>query len=158
MGVVQVRSIQVSKRASSLLLILVSIGIGALLWSLSGRAFAKHGVGEPVARLIEAPMVPSNDRLIAALMPVIADVVLFVPWGFLLFMALDRPSRSRRISYAMTFVGGLLFAIALNVWQLTWPAPVTTFADAVTNSFGALAGAVCGHLRKGIRLRFDPTG
>jgi VanZ family protein len=155
MGVSQVRTIRVSKRVSSLLLILVSIGIAALIWSLSGRAYAKHGIGELVARLMEQPKPPSNDRLIAALMPVLADVLLFVPWGFLMFVVVDRPSRRRSISYAITFVTGLLFALVLSAWQLTLPTRVTTYADAVTNAFGALAGAACGHVRKGLRVRFD---
>src|SRR5260370_11019863 len=155
MGVSQVRTIRVSKRVSSLLLILVSMGIVALIWSLSGRAYAKHGIGEFVARLMEQPKPLSNDRLIAALMPVLADILLFVPWGFLLFVVLDRPSRQRWISYAITFAAGLLFAMALSAWQLTLPTRVTTYADAVTNGFGALTGPACGHVRKGLRVRFD---
>jgi VanZ family protein len=154
MGMNKIRVIHVSKRVSSVLLVLVSLAIGALIWSLSGRAYAKIGIGELATRLMESPKPPSNDRIIAALMPVFADVLLFVPWGFLLFVVLDRPSRSRPTSYAITFAAGLLFAIALSAWQLTLPTRVTTFADAITNGFGALAGAACGHLRKQVRVRF----
>src|SRR5258708_39759615 len=128
MGVSQVRYIHVGKGVTGVLLILVSIGIGALIWSLSGRAYAKHGIDDSVAGLIEAPATPPNEGVIAALTPVVADVLLFVPWGFLLFVVLDRPSRPRRTSYAITFIAALIYAFALSAWQLTLPTRVPTFA------------------------------
>jgi glycopeptide antibiotics resistance protein len=155
MGRSEVRVIRVSKRVSGVLLALVSAAIVALLWWLSGRAYSRLGTAELVARLAESPRSFSNDRVIAALMPVVANMLLFVPWGFLLFVVLDRPTRPRRRSYALTLAAALLFAIGLAAWQLLLPTRVTTFADAFPNGLGALAGAAFGHLRKQLHLRFD---
>jgi glycopeptide antibiotics resistance protein len=155
MGRSEVRVIRVSKRVSGVLLVLVSAGIAALLWWLSGRAYARLGAAELVARLADSPRSFTNERVIASLMPVVANILLFVPWGFLLFVVLDRPSRPRRRSYALTFACGLLFALGLAGWQLLLPTRVTTFADAFPNGIGALAGAACGHLRKQVHLRFE---
>jgi len=155
MGRNDVRIIRVSKLVSGFLLLLVSAGVVALLWWLSGRAYARLGSAEVVAGLAESPRAFTNDRVIAALMPIAANIFLFAPWGFLLFVVLDRPTRRRSRSYALTFVAGTLFALALAAWQLTLPTRVTTFADALPNALGALAGAACGHLRKQVRLRFD---
>ncbi|HWS71514.1 MAG TPA: VanZ family protein [Thermoanaerobaculia bacterium] len=155
MGRSELRVIRVRKRVSVLLLVLVSAAIAALLWWLSGRAYSRVGTAELVARLADAPSAVTNDRVIASLMPVVANVLLFVPWGFLLFVVLDGPSRPRRRSYALTFACGLLFALGLAAWQLLLPTRVTTFADAFPNGLGALAGAACGHLRKQVHLRFE---
>lgn len=150
------RVIRVSKRVSAVLLVLVSAAIVGLLYWLSGRAYSRLGTAELVARLAGSPGALTNDRLIASLMPVVANVLLFVPWGFLLFVVLDRPSRPRRRSYGLTFACGLLFALGLAAWQqLLLPTRVTTFADSFPNGFGALAGAAFGHLRKQVHLRFD---
>jgi glycopeptide antibiotics resistance protein len=155
MGRSEVRVIRVSKRASAVLLVLATAAIAALLWWLSGRAYARIGAAEVVAQLADSPRAFTNVRVIAALMPIAANLCLFVPWGFLLFVVLDGPSRPRRRSYALTFACGLLFALALAAWQLTLPTRVTTFADAFPNGLGALAGAACGHLRKQVHLRFE---
>jgi glycopeptide antibiotics resistance protein len=154
MGKNDIRVIRVRKGVSAVLLVLFSGGIAALLWWLSGRAYARLGAAEVVARLADSRSF-SNDRVIASLMPVMANILLFVPWGFLLFIVLDRPSRRRSRSYALTFVAGILFALALSAWQLTLPTRVTTFADTFPNALGALAGAACGHLRKQVHVRFD---
>jgi glycopeptide antibiotics resistance protein len=154
MGRSELRVIRVSKRVSGVLLVLVSAAIVALLWWLSGRAYARLGAAEVVARLADSPGSFTNARVIASLMPVGANILLFVPWGFLLFVVLDRPERPRGRSYALTFACGLLFALGLAAWQLTLPTRVTTFADAFPNGLGALAGAACGHLRKQVHLRF----
>jgi VanZ family protein len=93
--------------------------------------------------------------LLAFLMPVIANVILFVPWGFLAFIALDSPRLPRRTTYLLTIVFALIVAIALSVWQDFLPTRVTSLTDAIANGAGALAGAALGHARKTVRVRFD---
>ena len=88
-------------------------------------------------------------------MPVIANILLFVPWGFLAFVALDSPQRPRRTTYLLTIIGALVVAVALSVWQEFLPTRVTSLPDALANAAGALAGAALGHARKGVRVRFD---
>ena len=158
MGKRHVRVIVLPKRATVALLLLATASMLLLLWFLSGKAYASgsHPVRELLARLLGSERrALSRDAALAFLMPVIAHVLFFVPWGFLLFLAVDRPDRPRARSYAITFLGGIVFAAAMYVWQQFLPTRVTMPADALSNGFGALGGAALGHARKRVRVRFD---
>jgi VanZ family protein len=156
MGKSELRIIVVRKWVTVALLCAVSAAMAGSIYWLSGRAYANESTSMLVASMLLHGRRPSNDRLIAGLMPALADVLLFLPWGFLCFVAVDRPSRRRPFAYAVTFVAAIAFASALSAWQLTLPTRVTTFTDSVTNGFGALAGAFFGHVRKQVRVRFRP--
>ncbi len=140
MGKREVRIIVVRKYVSFALLILVSAGMAALLYFLSGKAYANES--HPV-------------RNLAGLMPLIANILLFVPWGFLMFVFLDRVQRPRRQTYKIVFAFGLLFVAAMQLWQLALPTRVTGYADALANAVGVMVGAAGGHLRKKVHVRFD---
>ena len=157
MGKRQVHVIVVPKPATVALLVLVSAAVAGLVWFLSGKAYAAEGSAHDLlGRLFGASgRSLSRGAFLAFLMPVIANVLLFVPWGFLAFVALDRPSRPRGRSYLLAFLGALLFAAALYVWQQFLPTRVTTPADLLANGAGALGGAALGHMRKGVKVRFD---
>jgi len=158
MGKREVRVIVVRKYASLALLILVSAGMAALLYFLSGKAYANdsHPVRDLLLSLIRAQQQPmSRATLLAGLMPVIANILLFVPWGFLMFVFLDRPQRPRRRTYGMAILAGLFFAVAMQIWQLVLPTRVTGYTDALANAVGAFVGAAGGHLRKQLYVRFD---
>ena len=158
MGRRDVRVIAVPKWASATLLVLVSAAMAALIYALSGRAYANdaHLVRVLVSRLFHAEgTVVSRSTVLAVLMPVIANILLFIPWGFLAFVALDTPERPRRNTYMLTVAGGVIFAVIIELWQYTLPTRVTTPADSLSNAFGALTGAILGHLRKRVRVRFD---
>jgi len=158
MGRRDVYVIAVPKWASAALLVLVSASMVALIYALSGRAYANdaHSVRDLAWRLLHAERTAvSRSTILAAMMPVIANVLLFIPWGFLAFLALDSPARPRRRTYAWTVLAGVIFAAIIEMWQYTLPTRVTTPADAVSNAFGALTGAILGHLRKTVRVRFD---
>ena len=157
MGKREVRTIVVRKYATFVLLVLVSAGMAALLYFLSGKAYTNdaHPVRDLLVSLIrsqERPM--SRATLLAGLMPVIANILLFVPWGFLMFVLLDRAERPRKRTYAIVVLAGLIFAIAMQLWQLVLPTRVTGYTDALANALGVLAGAVAGHLRKLLYVRF----
>jgi glycopeptide antibiotics resistance protein len=156
MGKREVRTILVRKRVTVALLVLVSVAMLALIWSLSGRAYSsdKRGPAQQVATILHADEQPTA-RTLAALMPLLADVVAFIPWGFLAFLAVDAPKRSRLRSYLLTVIAALLFAGAIDLWQYLLPTRVTSFGDAIFNAAGALAGAVLAHLRRAVRIRFD---
>jgi VanZ family protein len=97
----------------------------------------------------------SRNAVLASIMPAIANMLFFLPWGFLLFLAIDSPSRSRGRTYAMTVIAGTLFAIGMQLWQTFLPTRVLAAADTVADGFGALAGAIAGHLRNRVRVQFD---
>src|SRR6185369_8790594 len=93
-------------------------------------------------------------HLIAAVMPLLADVIAFLPWGFLAFIALDTKGRRRFRSYLLTCAAAVAFALALVLWQYLLPTRVTTFGDTIFNLAGALLGASIGHLRRTVRIQF----
>jgi VanZ family protein len=158
MGKRHVHVIEVRKPVTFALLALTTALMITLLYLLSGRAYAadRSPLWEIAARMLGAQREPvSRGALLAFLMPVIANVLLFMPWGFLAFVGLDSPRRPRRTTYLLTIIGALVVAGCMFVWQQFLPTRVTTPPDAIANGAGALAGAALGHARKGMRVRFD---
>lgn len=158
MGKPHVSVVRVRKPVTVALLVLVTAAMVGLLYLLSGKAYAAETdpMRELVARLLGARRGPvSRGALFAILMPVLANVLLFVPWGFLAFVALDRTSRPRRVSYLLTACGAAILASAMVFWQSFLPTRVTSTPYAVSNALGALAGAALGHARKSVHIRFD---
>lgn len=159
MGKRQVYVIPVRKPVTVALLVLTSAAMVMLLYLLSGKAYAAdtHPLREIVARFLGAssrgPV--SRDAVLSFLMPVIANVLLYVPWGFLAFLALDAPRRARKSTYAMTVVAAIVFAASMFVWQRFLPTRVTSLLDMIANAAGALGGAALGHARKVVRVRFE---
>lgn len=158
MGKRQVHVVAVRKPVTALLLFLVSAGMAALLWFLSGKAYMSdaHPISEMIARLLGSGRRSlSRDAFFAFLMPITANILLFIPWGFLMFLALDRPSRARKRTYLLTFLAGVLFAAVVQAWQMILPTRVTGLADSVANAVGALTGAALGQMRKDVQVRFE---
>lgn len=157
MGKQQVRVIRVPKRVTVAILVFVSVAMAGLLWFLSGKAYAgeAHPVRDLAFRLFGGERSMSPNAMLAIFMPVIANILFFVPWGFLTFIALDIASRPRVRTYGFTFGAGLVFAAAMLAWQQFLPTRVTTIGDALANGLGALAGAALGHLRREVHVRFD---
>ena len=157
MGKRNVRIVPVRKPATYAMLAIVTLAMASLLYVLSGRAYAaeRSPLLELTARILGGGATVSRDAVLAFLMPVFANILLFVPWGFLAFVALDSPRRSRRVTYLLTIVGALVIALLMSVWQELLPTRVTSPSDALANAAGALAGAALGHARKGVRVRFD---
>ncbi|HET8772886.1 MAG TPA: VanZ family protein [Thermoanaerobaculia bacterium] len=158
MGKRHVTVIPVRKPATFALLAIVTAAMALLLYVLSGRAYAaeRNPLLELTARVLGGGGAPvSRGAVLAFLMPVSANILLFVPWGFLAFVGLDRPQRRRGATYLWTIIGALAVAVALSLWQEFLPTRVTSLSDALANAAGALAGAALGHARKSVRVRFD---
>jgi VanZ family protein len=158
MGKRHVYVIEVRRSVTIALLALTTLAMAGLLYALSGRAYAPgaHPVRDLLARALgSGPRTLSPDAILASLTPAIANVLLFVPWGFLAFLAADAPSRPRVRTYIFTFVAAIAFALLLYLWQQYLPTRVTALPDTISNGLGALAGAALGHARKSVRVRFD---
>ena len=151
--------VRVPKGVTVALLVLVSGAMIAFYVILSGRTYVRPqgSTEELLMRIVhrEEQGTLSLDTAIALLWPITANVLLFMPWGFLMFLALDAPGRPRLRTYAVTLVVGVAFAAGIEIWQMSLLAPVTSLSDAVANAAGAAAGALVGHLRKQVRVRFD---
>ena len=65
---------------------------------------------------------------------IFANVLFFVPWGFLTFIAFDTPKRRRARTYLLTFVAAAIFATAMEIWQTFLPTRVTSPVDAIANT------------------------
>lgn len=90
----------------------------------------------------------------------IANILLFIPYGF--FGALTIKEEHRRwplLWIAMTFVGGFLFALLLQLLQFYLPSRIPEAADALTNSIGILIGfAIAGFTNSQRVQRLIPRG
>jgi glycopeptide antibiotics resistance protein len=137
MGKREVRVVRVRKPVTIVLLVITSAAMIALVYILSGRAFER------------------GARSTADMVTLLgANIILFIPWGFLMFMAVS-PKRPRALTYVITLVAAALFSLGIDAWQASLPTPVTTSRDAVWNLIGAFLGASGAHARKSMRIRFQ---
>src|SRR5512138_2523349 len=132
MGRRELHVIRVPKPVTVILLVLVSAAMAVLIYMLSGRAYTSgsHPVRDLLSRVLHSDTRSiSRGALLAGLMPGMANVLLFIPWGFLMFLALDTPARPRRRTYVLTILGGVVFAAIIDIWQYSLPTRVTSAAD-----------------------------
>jgi glycopeptide antibiotics resistance protein len=146
--------ILVPRWASVAMLVGLSAAMALLILALSGRAY----LHERTSIVEVLSLVRRYDRLtptafIAAIAPVITNILFFLPWGALAFLAFDR--RSRAATYALTIAVGVAFACVLVAWQGALPTRVTGWNDAAWNTVGCAVGAMGAHLRKELRIRFE---
>jgi VanZ family protein len=153
----EVRVIVVRKGTTIALLILVSAAMAALLYYLSGKAYTSESepLRDLLLRTLQRHHPLTRGAVLAGSMAAIANILFFMPWGFLMFLFLDAPSRSRGRTYVFTVLAGAIFALAMVLCQNFLPTRVTGLPDALANAFGALAGAMAGHVRKRVHVQFD---
>ncbi|HSP16139.1 MAG TPA: VanZ family protein [Thermoanaerobaculia bacterium] len=157
MGKREVRIIVIRKGITGALLVLVSAAMIALLFYLSGKAYASGT--EPLAQLLIQVMTRqqslNRNTVLAEVMPALANVLFYIPWGFLAFLLFDSPARPRSRTYVIAVIAGATFAATMQVWQSFLPTRVTGLLDAFANTLGTFAGALAGHLRKTVRFQFE---
>ena len=159
MGKSEVRTVVIRRRMTAALLALTTAAMTLSVWLLAAHAHLREtrSAGDLLARALDRDRgrSPGGIATLALLMPVFANVMIFVPWGFFAFLVFDRPPRIRPASYAMTVTAGVAFALALSMWQSYFPVRLTAPSDVVANAAGAAIGAALGHLRKAVRIRFE---
>ena len=152
-------SIVIPRPVTILLLIAVTAAILAVTLGMSGRTYSAL---DPVpfedvrhlAQRIERH--PVSMRVISLIIvPIIMNVLLFVPFGFLLFIALYTVDRPTLQTYVLTVFLGVTFSCFIEAWQYFLPDRVADINDIIWNSIGALVGAILAHLRMRLRLEFD---
>lgn len=154
-----VRTIVVRRWISVVCLLLTTVAIAMITLSLSGRAYSKV---DPVpfreVRLLVDKL--SDDEptpmpvVIALFAPVVMNILLFMPWGFLMFIILDHDRHSAQ-SYLITILLATALSLGIELWQYFLPTRVTDINDLIWNVSGALLGAILGHLRKRVRVAFE---
>lgn len=150
-------SITIRKPITILLLIAVTACICVVTLEISGKSYSKV---DPIPfedlrhlwhRIAHRPV--STRILAIILVPIVANVLLFVPWGFLMFLALYSVERPTVQTYVLTILLGLTFTCAIEAVQYFLPTRVADINDVIWNTVGTSLGAVAGHLRR--RLRFE---
>jgi glycopeptide antibiotics resistance protein len=153
-----VRIVVVKKWVTFLLLIVMTVAMLGITLSLSGHTYRKvdaepfRDVKRLVHRLTEGPT--PFPVVVALVTPIVLNVLLFMPWGFLMFVLLDRPTRATSLSYLLTILLAIALSLGVEAWQYFLPTRVTDVNDVIWNAAGAAVGAVFGHLRKRVRIAF----
>lgn len=151
--------ITVPRPVTVLLLIGVTLAIVLITIFATGKSYSKI---DPIPfedlrhlshRLAHRPV--STQIVAVIVMPIVGNILLFAPWGFLTFITfytLDRPTMQ---TYVLTVFGGLTFSLLIEAWQYFLPSRVADVNDVIWNTTGAALGAILGHLRQRVRLEFE---
>jgi glycopeptide antibiotics resistance protein len=154
MGKPTTHVVVVPRWVTAALLVAVSAAMALLILQLSGRAYLHERTSVvEVLSLVRRYDAITPTAFMAAIAPVVANVLFFVPWGALAFFTFDRSSRAG--TYALTLAVGVAFACALVAWQSALPTRITGWNDAAWNTVGCAIGAMAAHLRKELRIRFE---
>lgn len=152
------KTIVVRRPVTILLLLLVTFAIvGITVW-VTGKSYSKvdpipfEALRGLARRLSHHPM--STQILAVIIVPIIGNVLLFVPWGFLTFITLYRLDRPTMQTYVLTVLLGFSFTVTIEAWQYFLPSRVADINDVIWNTVGTIIGAALGHLRLRVRVEF----
>lgn len=153
------KTLHISKRMTALLFLLTTAALITVTVMLSGKTYKKVDP-EPFRelRIIQEKFAEGSlpFRVMVELgMPIIMNIMIFVPWGFLLFVLLDDGERMSIESYVLVFMLAFGFSSLVEAWQYFLPTRVMDINDVIWNVSGALLGAVLGHLQKRVRFEFE---
>lgn len=153
------RVINVRKPLTILLLVASTIAIAAITLWMSGKSYANldpipfDDIRYLARRLGDRPI--STHLLAVIVVPMVANVLLFVPWGFLLFISLYTVERPTLQTYVLTILLGFSFSLGIEAWQYFLPSRVADINDVIWNTIGVVLGAVLGHARLRVRFEFE---
>ena len=152
-------TISIRRPITILLLLAFTIVIVAVTLWTSGKSYSKvHATPFDDIRMIAERMQsrPMSTHILAVLVvPIVANVLLFVPWGFLMFIALYSVERPTVQTYILTILLGLTFTLGVEAWQYFLPSRVADINDVIWNTSGTVAGAILGHMRLRVRFEFE---
>jgi glycopeptide antibiotics resistance protein len=152
-------TVTIRRPVTVLLLIAVTAGICLLTLWTSGKSYSKvdpipfEDIRHIAHRLQHHPV--STRILALVFVPIIANLVLFVPWGFLMFLALYTVARPTVQTYVLTLLIGFTLICSIEAVQYFLPTRVADVNDIIWNTAGTFIGAVFGHLRERVRFEFD---
>jgi glycopeptide antibiotics resistance protein len=153
------REVLIKKPFTILLLVIVTLGIIAITVWMAGKSYENF---DPIPfddvrfiarRLADRPI--STHILAVLIVPMIANVLLFLPWGFLTFIALYTIERPTLQTYVLTILLGFSFSLGIEGWQYFLPSRVADINDVIWNTTGAILGTFLGHLRLRVRFEFE---
>lgn len=153
------REVIIRKPFTFLLLAITTFAIIAVTIWLSGKSYENF---EPIPfddlrylakRLAARPI--STHILAVIVVPMIANVLLFVPWGFFAFITLYTMDRPTMQTYVLTILLGFSFTLGIEAWQYFLPSRVADINDVIWNTSGTILGALLGHARLRVRFEFE---
>jgi glycopeptide antibiotics resistance protein len=153
------REVHIRKPWTILMLVVVTGAIIAITVWMSGKSYSNldpipfDDIRYLIRRLAVRPI--STHILAVLVVPMIANVLLFVPWGFLTFIALYTVDRPTLQTYVLTILLGFSFSLGIEGWQYFLPSRVADINDVIWNTTGVVLGAFLGHARLRVRFEFD---
>ena len=153
------REITVPRYATLAALLAVTVAIITITVWMAGRSYENFDpipftqLRQLLKRLDARPV--STQLLAVIIMPMIANVLLFVPWGMLAFIALYNLERPTLQTYVLTILLGFSFSLGIEAWQYFLPSRVADINDVIWNSAGTVLGALLGHARLRVRFEFE---
>ncbi len=107
-----------------------------------------------ISRVVERRQV-TTQVLAVIIVPIIGNILLFVPWGLLMFISLYTVERPTVQTYVLTILLGFTFTLGIEAWQYFLPSRVADINDVIWNTLGTVLGAILGHLRLRVRFEFQ---
>ncbi len=153
------RDVVIKRPLTILLLTIVTLSIIANTVWMAGKSYENFDpipfddVRFLIRRVADRPI--STHILAVLVVPMIANVLLFVPWGFLTFISLYTVDRPTLQTYVLTILLGFSFSLGIEGWQYFLPSRVADINDVIWNTTGVVAGAFLGHLRLRVRFEFE---
>ncbi|HEX8169875.1 MAG TPA: VanZ family protein [Thermoanaerobaculia bacterium] len=153
------REVVIRKPLTIALLLVATVVIVAVTVWMSGKSYANLNP-RPfedirfLARRINARPI-STQILALIVVPMIANVLLFVPWGFLTFITLYTVERPTMQTYVLTILLGFSFSLCIEGWQYFLPSRVADINDVIWNTAGTILGTFLGHARLRVRFEFE---
>jgi glycopeptide antibiotics resistance protein len=152
------REILIKRPFTILLLVVVTFAIVAITVWMAGKSYENF---EPIpfddvrfiAKRLDRPV--STHILAVLVVPMIGNVLLFLPWGFLMFIALYTVDRPTLQTYVLTILLGFSFSLGIEGWQYFLPSRVADINDVIWNTTGVVLGTFAGHLRLRVRFEFQ---
>ena len=150
-------TITIRRPVTILLLLVVTAAIVLVTVLLSGKSYSKVDVQpfKEIKTLRDRTRPIATPILAVIVMPMIGNVLLFVPWGFLMFIALYTVDRPTVQTYILTILLGFTFTVGIEAWQYFLPSRVVDVNDVIYNTLGTVLGAVLGHARLRVRFEFE---
>jgi hypothetical protein len=156
MGKAEIRVVHVPRWLTILTWLAVTALMVGLVYELSGRAYAREtrllDIINTLRRYRGGSATSSN--VLAAVSLAAVDILFFLPWGALAFLSLHRENR-RLLTYLLTLLLGVAFALGLMAWQSALPTVITNGVDAAWYVAGCALGAIAANARKRVRFRFE---
>jgi len=153
------RTVRIHKVVTVLLLIAATVAIVALTVWASGKSYTKvepkpfDELRHLAHRVARRPV--STHILAVIVVPIIGNILLFVPWGFLTFISLYTVDRPTMQTYVLTILLGFTFTVLIEAWQYFLPSRVADINDIIWNTVGTVIGAILGHMRLRVRFEFE---